>query len=123
MKIAILSVAMFAGAYSAVAAPKETPALLEKGKAAYATNCAMCHGEKGDGDSPAGQAMNPKPRSFLTDKFVNGDAPEKLFDTVTKGLPGTAMIAFGHVSEEERWGIVYYVKSLQKAGKGAGKKP
>lgn len=118
----ILSVSMFVMGATAVAAPKESPELLAKGKAAFTTNCAMCHGEKGDADSPAGQAMNPKPRNFLTTKFVNGDKPEQIFDSVTKGLPGTAMMAFGHIPEEDRWGLSYYIKSLQKAAKGGTKK-
>lgn len=122
LKSMILSVSMFVIGATASAAPKATPELLTKGKTSYATNCAMCHGDKGDADSPAGQAMIPKPRNFLTMKFVNGDKPEQIFDSITKGLPGTTMMAYGHIPEEDRWGLSYYIKSLQKAGKGSTKK-
>jgi cytochrome c553 len=35
-----------------------------KGEATYKTMCASCHGEKGDGNGPAGAALNPKPTNF-----------------------------------------------------------
>ena len=105
-------------AFSVSAAPppkvvKSTPALLEKGKASYTTNCDVCHGPKGDGNGPAGAAMNPKPRDFST-PFKNGKKPEQVFKTLTEGLAGTAMAAFGHLPEEDRWGLVYYVLSFDK---------
>jgi mono/diheme cytochrome c family protein len=108
-----MSILSFAGGK----APASTPALLEKGKAAYTTNCLSCHGEKGDGNGPAGAYLNPKPRNYATDKFKKGDKVEQIFESITKGLPGTMMVAYGHLSEEERWGMAYYVKQLQKAGK------
>lgn len=35
-----------------------------KGEANYKTLCVACHGEKGDGNGPAGAALNPKPGNF-----------------------------------------------------------
>ena len=92
------------------APPKVTPELLEKGKQVYTVNCLTCHGEKGDGNGPAGALMNPKPRSFLKDKLKVGGKPEQLFKTVSSGLPNTAMAAFAHLPEEDRWAAVLYVK-------------
>lgn len=98
----------------AAAAPKSSPALLAKGKAAFTTNCALCHGEKGDGNGPAGMALNPKPRNFAKDNFKAGTKVDQVFNTITKGLPGTLMTAYGHISEEERWALAYYVLSFRK---------
>lgn len=105
---AILSTTAWAGK-----APKETPQLLAQGKAAYALNCAACHGEKGDGNGPAGKVLNPKPRNFGTDKLKAGDSVEALFATITNGLPKTNMTAYKHLSEQDRWAIAYYVKSMR----------
>lgn len=49
-----------------------------KGAQQYKTLCASCHGEKGDGNGPAGGALTPKPTNFtdtanserLTDEWV-----------------------------------------------------
>ncbi|MBI2374187.1 MAG: cytochrome c [Deltaproteobacteria bacterium] len=119
MKLSLfLSTATFLFASQALAAaPKSTPELLGRGKAAFTVNCVPCHGEKGDGNGPAGQALNPKPRNFGTDPFKSGDKPEQIMKAISEGLPGTAMVAFAHIPEEERWGLVYHVLELQKAGK------
>ena len=102
---------------SMAATPASTPALIEKGKAAFAMNCVACHGEKADGNSPAAAYMNPKPRNLLKDKFKQGDQAQKIFKTITEGLPNTTMTSYKHISEEERWGIAYYIESLRKAQK------
>lgn len=106
--------ALAADKKAAGGAKKSTPELIAKGKASFTTNCVTCHGEKGDGNGPAGQLMNPKPRSFSTDKFKAGDKPEQVFNTISKGLPGTAMAGYSHLPEEERWGLTYYVLSFKK---------
>jgi mono/diheme cytochrome c family protein len=93
---------------------KPTPALIEKGKAVFTTNCATCHGDKGDGNGPAGQYMNPKPRNFIEAKFKKGGKPEQLFTSVSKGLEGTAMAPFGHLPEEDRWAVVHYIMTFKK---------
>lgn len=111
---------------AALAAPEATPALLEKGKSSYTTNCVPCHGEKGAGDGIAAAALNPKPRNFATEAFKNGNKPDQVFQTVTKGLTGTTMAPFAHLPEEERWAVTHYVlKTFVKgaAGAAAGKKP
>lgn len=97
----------------AAKAPPATPQLLEKGKASFTTNCVTCHGEKGDGNGPAGKFMNPKPRDFSAGKFKGGEKPEQIFKTLTSGLTGTAMPGFGHLPEEERWALVHHVLSMK----------
>lgn len=50
----------------------------KKGETHYKTLCVSCHGEKGDGNGPAGSALNPHPTNFtdaanadrLTDEWV-----------------------------------------------------
>lgn len=106
--VLLLSQSSFAGP-----PPKATPELLEKGKASYSTNCMTCHGDKGDGNGPAGAMMNPKPRDLTVGKFKKGNKPEQVFKTITNGLPGTSMTGFGHLPEEERWALVHYVLSFK----------
>jgi mono/diheme cytochrome c family protein len=117
-----LAVVVLATAASAGAAPKKTPELVEKGKASYETNCATCHGPTGKGDGEAGMGLDPKPRNLVADKFKKGAAPAQVFDTVTKGIDGTTMIAFGHLPEDERWAVTYYVLDLRATKGGKAKK-
>ena len=92
--------------------PKKTPDLLSQGKKLYETNCALCHGAKGDGKGPAGLALKPPPRTFnlpLSQWTYSKGDPKKVFEVITKGIPNTAMVKWDHLSEQERWALVYYV--------------
>lgn len=82
------------------------------GASAYANTCAVCHGPKGLGDGPAGMSLNPKPRNFREGKWKQGGGSISLFDTMTKGIPGTSMAAFGHLPVKDRWAIVQFIRSI-----------
>lgn len=106
--------ALLLGALPALAAsPEPTPALVEKGKAAYARNCVACHGPGGEGDGAAAKALNPKPRNLVTAPMPGGAAA--IFEVLGKGKPGTGMIAYKHLPEEDRWAIAHYVAGLGRA--------
>lgn len=120
--------ALFATAAVAGPPAKVDQALFDKGKAAFMVNCAACHGEKGAGDGPGAAALNPKPRNFTTDPFKQGETPDAVFKTVSTGVPGTAMVPFAHVPEDDRWALAHWVLELRKGGKpppapAAEKKP
>lgn len=89
---------------------QSNPELLELGKTVYLNNCQTCHGSKGQGDGPAAQALNPKPRNFTSGEWRFGGTPSQVFTTVTKGNGG--MPSFGALSLKERWAVIHYVRSL-----------
>ncbi len=37
----------------------------------------------------------------------------EIFDTLGKGVPGTAMVKFTNLSEDERWALAWYVLELK----------
>ncbi len=102
--------------------PRKTPELVQKGKASFEMNCASCHGPAGGGDGAAAAALDPKPRNLATAPFKGGAKPAQIFDTLGKGVPGTAMIAFTHLPEDERWALAYHVAGLRDGAKAKGKK-
>jgi mono/diheme cytochrome c family protein len=120
-KMGTVVLALLVGSSAWAAAPKSSPELLAKGKTSYTRNCQACHGEAGDGNGPTGQFLNPKPRDFRTGPFKKGNKPEEIFNTISTGLPGSAMVPFTSLPEEERWALTYYVLSFQPQGKGAKK--
>ena len=93
-----------------------TPELLALGKRVYEKQCAACHGLDGRGEGEAAYLLYPKPRDFTAGKFEmvstweRVPTDEDLFMTISRGMPGSAMPSWGHLSEEERWGLVHYVK-------------
>ena len=101
------------------AAPRAaSPELLALGKGLYDKQCAACHGLTGRGDGEAAYLLYPKPRDFTTGNYrlvstwERVPTDEDLFRTISRGMPGSAMPSWGHLREEERWGLVHYVKSF-----------
>lgn len=92
--------------------PKPTPELLARGQKLFEQTCASCHGVAGDGKGPAAAALNPPAADFTDTKWRYGGTPEDIFHTITNGVAGTAMAPFGHLPEEDRWALAYYVKSF-----------
>ena len=100
--------------------PPASPKLLALGKQVYTKQCAACHGVQGRGDGEAAYLLYPKPRDFvaanyrLVSTWERVPTDQDLFNTITRGMPGSAMPSWGHLPEEQRWALVYYVKSLSE---------
>ena len=100
--------------------PAPSPKLLALGKQIFARQCAACHGLQGQGDGEAVYLLFPKPRNFVAAKYRlvstwdRVPTDQDLFNTITRGMPGSAMPSWGHLPEEQRWALVYYVKSLSE---------
>ncbi len=105
--------------------PPVTEEAIEKGRVIYFKRCSFCHGLLGDGNGPAADFMDPRPRDFTLGIFKfrttqSGELPtdEDLFRTISRGLPGTPMQGFDNelikngLTEEERWQVIYYIKTL-----------
>ena len=94
--------------------------LLDKGKQVYYKRCVWCHGVEGGGDGPAADRLFTRPRNFIQGTFKirftdSGELPleEDLIRTVTNGLPGSAMPAWGgFLSPDEITAVVQFVKTL-----------
>lgn len=99
----------------------------ERGRDVYATYCAGCHGEKGDGKGPAAEMLIVKPRDFTKGIFKfrstpTGELPttEDLYRTITLGAYPTSMPAWPLLSERERYAVIEYVKSFYPGWKERG---
>ncbi len=96
--------------------------LLRRGRAVYERQCQACHGAAGDGEGEAAYLLYPRPRDFtrgqyrLVSTWETVPTDEDLYKTISRGMPGSAMPSWGHLPEEDRWGLVHYLKSLSDAG-------
>lgn len=103
-----------------VANPPAQPSI-KRGQKVYSEKCAFCHGETGKGDGPAAQFSSPRPRNFTkshqklrTTAFGKIPTDEDMFNSITRGMTGTAMPAWKHLPEVDRWSLVLYLKTLGK---------
>ncbi|MCH7491584.1 MAG: cytochrome c [Gemmatimonadetes bacterium] len=94
---------------------------VEHGQRIYAAKCASCHGPRGRGDGPiavAGLLKDAwgrpiKAHDFTWGLYKSGRHDLDLYRTVTTGLNGTPMAAYDRLlTNEERWDLVDYIKSL-----------
>lgn len=85
-----------------------------KGKSLYQVNCASCHGANAKGDGPAAAALTPPPKNLVQGQWTKGGRSDQLFKTISLGISGTSMAAFAHLSKEERWALVHFIRSITK---------
>lgn len=103
-------------------APKEVDGeeldeIVVDGRYLYTRNCAGCHNDNGDGLGPTILQLGKKARSFAEGHFAFGNTRESIFRTIGSGVPGSSpMPGFaGILSDEERWLVVDYVRTLMPA--------
>jgi len=97
------------------APPARTPALVDRGKTSFNSNCAACHGVSGEGNGPVAFAVRPRPRNLRKEPFVRGDSVAELFATITRGLPSGTMASYAQLPSDERWALAYYVRTFRDA--------
>ena len=96
------------------------PALMARGKALFAQNCATCHGAEGLGDGAAGKGLNPKPRNFTEQAgWKNGTRLEAIYKTLDEGIKGSSMVSYNYLSKKDRMALVHVVQSLGTFDHGA----
>lgn len=96
---------------------KPSPEMIKEGEKIYFVKCVWCHGTEGAGDGPGADRLWPRPRDFTQGTFkirhtASGELPtdEDLFQTVTHGLPGSAMPGWSHVlTDSQRRAVVAFV--------------
>ena len=98
-------------AYRIQIAPVRAPDL--NGAASlYQSNCVACHGAAGDGNGPQAAALEPRPTNFQEHARQFQRSVYGLYNTISLGVEGTSMPAFGNLRAEERWALAFYVSQF-----------
>jgi mono/diheme cytochrome c family protein len=102
---------------------KFTEAAVARGKKIYMTQCALCHGDKGDGKSELSKEMGINPPNFTDPETLKKRTDGALFAIISTGLepmPGQ----HGRMSDKQRWYLVDYLRSLEgKTPEKGGNEP
>ena len=92
------------------------PVALEQGRVYYAQLCMSCHGTHGDGLGEWAYRVAPRPAN-LTRERTRRRSDAQLYEIISEGLPGTAMIGWKRqLSDGQRRQLVAYVRSLSQHG-------
>jgi cytochrome c553 len=82
----LMTLALLAMATTALAGEKfELKGDKARGEVVFKTFCFTCHGEKGDGNGPAGAALVPKPANFTDAKLMAQADDQYLYDIIKEG--------------------------------------
>jgi mono/diheme cytochrome c family protein len=91
---------------------------IEKGKALYLDptkgNCIFCHGETGTGNEANMPKLRRKPADLTNKERMAANTDGELFWKITKGITGIMPGREKKMTEEERWHVVNYIRTLSK---------
>lgn len=89
---------------------KDISSAIEFGKSTFSAQCAVCHGNSGEGDGVAGIGLNPRPANFTSDEFQN-QTDGAIFWKITSGKP--PMASYSEVySAKQRWQLVTFLRTF-----------
>lgn len=105
--------------------PGEDVAEAEQGEfsaeQAFSTVCATCHGLEGDGNGPAGAALNPPPANFTDPEFWATRDEQRIVTVIRDGAVAVGgsplMVAWRSTySDEQIQALAEYVMSFRPSG-------
>jgi mono/diheme cytochrome c family protein len=95
-----------------------SPESIAKGKELYFTrdkgNCIFCHGEAGSGNEANLARLRRKPADLTNKERMTAMTDGELFWKISKGINGIMPTGERRMSEEERWHVVNYIRTLAK---------
>jgi len=103
---------------------KFTEISVERGKKIYATQCALCHGDKGDGKGELGADMKLNLPDFTKPDTLKNRTDGEIFAIIGTG-PEPMPSQTGRLSDLHRWNLVNYLRAVsgKVPEKSTGKEP
>jgi mono/diheme cytochrome c family protein len=93
---------------------KATEKSQARAKEIYAVDCALCHGENGNGKTDLAQAMQVKLNDW-TDPKTLADRPDaELFKIIRNGKDKMPAEADGRANDTEVWNLILYIRAMSK---------
>jgi mono/diheme cytochrome c family protein len=91
---------------------------IAKGKELYLErtkgNCIFCHGETGAGNQENLPQLRRKPADLTNKERMTAMTDGEIFWKLSRGIQGIMPAGEKRMSEEERWHVVNYVRTLAK---------
>jgi mono/diheme cytochrome c family protein len=92
---------------------KSSPEVLAAAKKVFGYDCAMCHGENGNGKGDLVESMSLKMKDWHDPAVLTGLSDGEIFDLIVKGKD--KMVGEGdRLAPAKVWGLVHYVRTFAK---------
>lgn len=93
---------------------KPTGASQEKAKKLYAMDCAICHGDNGNGKTDLATSMNVTLADWTDPKALASLSDQQLFDIIRKGKDKMPPEDASRAKNDEVWGLITYIRNFSK---------
>jgi mono/diheme cytochrome c family protein len=77
-------------------------------------NCVFCHGETGSGNEANLPRLRRKPADISNKERMSSMTDGEVFWKISKGITGIMPAGEKRMTEEERWNVVNYIRTLAK---------
>jgi len=92
---------------------KSSPEVLAAAKKIFGYDCAMCHGDSGNGKGDLVESMSLKMKDWHDSSVLTGLSDGDIYDLIVKGKD--KMVGEGdRLAPAKVWGLVHYVRTFQK---------
>jgi high-affinity iron transporter len=86
-----------------------------RGRRLFVEHCAICHGERADGQGPR-RNLSRQAANLADQAWRARMTPRRAFYVIREGVRGTPMPAWKVLNEDEAWDLVAYVLSVAEHG-------
>ena len=98
---------------------KPTAASQAKAKNIYQIDCAVCHGDNGNGKTDLATSMNLTLTDWTDPKSLADKPDGDLFKVIREGKGQMPPEDTGRAKDEDVWNLVIYIRSFSKPQTGA----
>jgi mono/diheme cytochrome c family protein len=93
-----------------------------KAKKLYSIDCAVCHGDNGDGKTDTARDLKVALVDYTDPNTLAGKKDQELFDIIRKGKGKMPAEEVGRAKDEDAWALIHYIRSFSK-GQAATPQP
>jgi mono/diheme cytochrome c family protein len=91
---------------------KSTPQTRARAKEIYEVDCALCHGENGNGKTDASKAMSMSLGDWTNPKTLAARPDGELFSLIRNGKGKMPAEVQGRAKDYEVWSLLHYIRSM-----------
>jgi mono/diheme cytochrome c family protein len=94
---------------------KATADSQSKAKKLYAMDCALCHGDNGDGKTDLAKDMQITMLDWTDSKSLSDRLDQELFNIIRHGKGKMPAEEPGRAKDDEVWNLIIYIRGMGKA--------
>jgi mono/diheme cytochrome c family protein len=93
---------------------KPTAESQAKAKSLYQIDCAMCHGDNGNGQTDVAKGLGANMPDFTNASTMSAKADGELFATIRNGKDKMPPEAAGRANDTMVWNLIIYIRNMSK---------